>query len=199
MGKQFDPTSILSDDEKAAIVNQRAKQWAAQAFSHQLNREAILARPQGRHGRHRRRAGDTEHRRGKRSQQGRRNPGGARGRRVVTTVAAMVELNSDWIGGLAGVVVALFGALAWFIRSTVATAVKELDARISTDMSDIKAHIGDLADRTHRLEQQVDEVVIPRQADIARRLHVNKRNDDDGDGNEGRIQYRIHHADQASG
>jgi len=43
MGKQFDPASILSDDEKAAIVNQRAKQWAAEAFSHQLNREAILA------------------------------------------------------------------------------------------------------------------------------------------------------------
>lgn len=43
MGKQaFDPASILSDDEKAAIVNQRAKQWAAEAFSHQLNREALL-------------------------------------------------------------------------------------------------------------------------------------------------------------
>ena len=39
---QFDPSSILSDDEKAAIVNQRAKQWAAEAFSHQLNREALL-------------------------------------------------------------------------------------------------------------------------------------------------------------
>lgn len=43
MAKQFDPSSILSDDEKAAIVNQRAKQWAAEAFSHQLNREALLA------------------------------------------------------------------------------------------------------------------------------------------------------------
>jgi len=44
MAKQqtFDPASILSDDEKAAIVNQRAKQWAAEAFSHQLNREALL-------------------------------------------------------------------------------------------------------------------------------------------------------------
>ena len=40
---KFDPASILSDDEKAAIVNQRAKQWAAEAFSHQLNREALLA------------------------------------------------------------------------------------------------------------------------------------------------------------
>ena len=98
----------------------------------------------------------------------------------MTTVAAMVELNSDWIGGLAGVVVALFGALAWFIRSTVATAVKELDARISTDMSDIKAHLNDLSDRTHRLEQQVDEVVIPRQADIASRLDINNRDDDGG-------------------
>ena len=45
----FDPASILSDDEKAAIVNQRAKQWAAEAFSHQLNREALLAAdPNGR-------------------------------------------------------------------------------------------------------------------------------------------------------
>lgn len=43
MAKQFDPSSILSDDEKAAIVNQLAKQWAAEAFSHQLNREALLA------------------------------------------------------------------------------------------------------------------------------------------------------------
>jgi len=42
MAKRFDPSSILSDDEKAAIVNQRAKQWAAEAFSHQLNREALL-------------------------------------------------------------------------------------------------------------------------------------------------------------
>ena len=40
---KFDPSSILSDDEKAAIVNQRAKQWAAEAFSHQLDREALLA------------------------------------------------------------------------------------------------------------------------------------------------------------
>lgn len=39
----FDPASLLSDDEKATIVNQRAKQWAAEAFSHQLNREALLA------------------------------------------------------------------------------------------------------------------------------------------------------------
>ena len=44
MAKQtFDPASVLSDEEKAAIVNQRAKQWAAEAFSHQLNREALLA------------------------------------------------------------------------------------------------------------------------------------------------------------
>ena len=39
---KFDPSSILSDDEKAAIVNQRAKQWAAEAFSQQLNRESRL-------------------------------------------------------------------------------------------------------------------------------------------------------------
>lgn len=38
----FDPASILTDDEKASIVNQRAKQWAAEAYSHQLNREALL-------------------------------------------------------------------------------------------------------------------------------------------------------------
>ena len=39
---KFDPSSILSDDEKADIVNQRAKQWAKAAFGHQLNRESRL-------------------------------------------------------------------------------------------------------------------------------------------------------------
>ena len=40
---KFDPSSVLSDDEKVAIVNQRAKQWAAEAYGHQLNRDALLA------------------------------------------------------------------------------------------------------------------------------------------------------------
>jgi hypothetical protein len=39
----FDPSSILTDEEKEQIVSQRAKQWAVEAYSHQLNREAILA------------------------------------------------------------------------------------------------------------------------------------------------------------
>ena len=43
----FDPTSILTDDEKHAIVADRAKTWAREAFSHQLNKEAIEALPDG--------------------------------------------------------------------------------------------------------------------------------------------------------
>lgn len=39
---KFDPSSVLSDDEKVAILNQRAKQWGAEAYGHQLNREALL-------------------------------------------------------------------------------------------------------------------------------------------------------------
>jgi len=42
----FDPTSILSDAEKFAIAHDRAKTWAREAFSHQLNKEAIEALPE---------------------------------------------------------------------------------------------------------------------------------------------------------
>jgi len=41
----FDPTSILTDAEKFAIVDDRAKTWAREFYSHQLNREAIEALP----------------------------------------------------------------------------------------------------------------------------------------------------------
>ena len=41
----FDPASILTDETKQAIVSDRAEQWAREAFSHQLNREAIAALP----------------------------------------------------------------------------------------------------------------------------------------------------------
>ena len=43
----FDPTSILTDAEKHAIVADRAKTWATAAYSHQLNREAIEELPDG--------------------------------------------------------------------------------------------------------------------------------------------------------
>jgi len=43
----FDPTSILTDAEKFAIVDDRAKTWAADAYSHQLNKEAIEELPDG--------------------------------------------------------------------------------------------------------------------------------------------------------
>lgn len=44
MGKQaFDPASILSDDEKAAIVNQRIGQLAREAYAHELNKAEKLA------------------------------------------------------------------------------------------------------------------------------------------------------------
>ena len=39
----FDPTSILTDQRKAEIVNARLAQWADDAYMHQVSRESILA------------------------------------------------------------------------------------------------------------------------------------------------------------
>ena len=75
--QQLTRLRFFSDDERPPSSTSGKAMGPAEAFSHQLNREALLAADPGRHGRHRRRARDTEHRRGKRSQQGRRNPGGA--------------------------------------------------------------------------------------------------------------------------
>lgn len=42
----FDPASVLTDDEKQQLIDQRVKAWAVDAFSHQLNRQALEALPQ---------------------------------------------------------------------------------------------------------------------------------------------------------
>lgn len=39
----FDPTAALTDQEKAAIADQRVRAWAADAYGHQLNRAGLLA------------------------------------------------------------------------------------------------------------------------------------------------------------
>jgi len=39
----FDPTSALTDTEKAAIANERVRAWAADAYGHLLNKEAVKA------------------------------------------------------------------------------------------------------------------------------------------------------------
>lgn len=36
-------TDVLSDEEKQQILSQRVKSWAADAYSHELNKEALLA------------------------------------------------------------------------------------------------------------------------------------------------------------
>jgi len=101
-------------------------------------------------------------------------------------MGAAISLESDWIAALLGVSMAMFGALAWFVRATVSAAVKELEARMTSDMKEIKGHLGDIAERTGRLETQMDNVVIPRQADIARRLKIDRRSDDPIDDDERR-------------
>jgi len=39
----FDPTSALTDAEKAQIAEQRVRAWAADAYGHQLNKAGVLA------------------------------------------------------------------------------------------------------------------------------------------------------------
>lgn len=41
----FDPASVLTDEEKQQLIDQRVKAWAIDAFSHQLNKDALEALP----------------------------------------------------------------------------------------------------------------------------------------------------------
>lgn len=43
----IDPADLLTDAQKAAIVEQRVQAWAADAFGHQLNKAAVLAADPG--------------------------------------------------------------------------------------------------------------------------------------------------------
>jgi len=92
-------------------------------------------------------------------------------------MAAILTLESDWVVALLGVLVTMFSALAWFVRQTVSSGVKELDARMRSDLKDINAGLGDLrghlrdiSERVGRLERQMDETIIPRQERISRQL-----------------------------
>ena len=71
----------------------------------------------------------------------------------------------------------MFSALAWFVRQTVSSGVKELEARMRSDLKDINAGLGDLrghlrdiSERVGRLERRMDETIIPRQERISRQL-----------------------------
>lgn len=97
----------------------------------------------------------------------------------MTTTGEVITLSSEWIVASLGVTLALFSALAWFVRSTVTAAVRELETRMERELVEIKSHLTDVADRTRRLESQMDDTVIPRQADIARKLHADRREHDD--------------------
>jgi len=98
----------------------------------------------------------------------------------MNTSGEVITLSSEWIVASLGVTLALFSALAWFVRSTVTAAVRELETRMERDLVEIKSHLTDVSDRTKRLEAQMDDVVIPRQSDIARKLHADRREHDGG-------------------
>ena len=96
-------------------------------------------------------------------------------------MAAILTLESDWVVALLGGLVSLFSALAWFVRQTVNNGVKGLEGRMSrdldeikthmaSDLTEIKAHVQDVGERVGRLEQQVDDTIIPKQERIARKL-----------------------------
>lgn len=97
----------------------------------------------------------------------------------MNTTGEVITLSSEWIVTFLGVSLALFSALAWFVRSTVTAAVRELETRMERELVEIKSHLTDVADRTRRLESQMDDTVIPRQADIARKLDADRREHDD--------------------
>ena len=98
----------------------------------------------------------------------------------MNTTSEIITISSEWIAASLGVTLALFSALAWFVRSTVTAAVRELETRMERELVEIKSHLTDVADRTRRLEFQMDDTVIPRQADIARELHADRREHDGG-------------------
>lgn len=92
-------------------------------------------------------------------------------------MGAAVTLESDWVIALVGVMVTLFSALAWFVRQTVSSGVKESEARMRSDLAEIHnhlkeltGHVTDIGDRVGRLEHQVDDTIIPKQERIARKL-----------------------------
>lgn len=95
-----------------------------------------------------------------------------------SVLAAEVVLNTDFITVVVVVFGTMFSALAWFMKSISNSASAELENRMDEDLSDIKKDLAMIAEelkdilrRTERLEKQVDETIIPRQQEIAKKLN----------------------------
>lgn len=95
-----------------------------------------------------------------------------------SVLAAEVVLNTDFITVVVVVFGMMFSALAWFMKSISNSASADLENRMDEDLSDIKKDLAMIAEalkdvlrRTERLEKQVDETIIPRQQEIAKKLN----------------------------
>lgn len=95
-----------------------------------------------------------------------------------SVLAAEVVLNTDFITVVVVVFGMMFSALAWFVKSISNSASADLESRMDEDLSDIKKDLAMIAEelkdilrRTERLEKQVDETIIPRQQEIAKKLN----------------------------
>lgn len=95
-----------------------------------------------------------------------------------SVLAVEVVLNTDFITVVVVVFGMMFSALAWFMRSISNSASADLERAMDEDLSDIKKdlamiaeEIKDILRRTERLEKQVDETIIPRQQEIAKKLN----------------------------
>lgn len=96
---------------------------------------------------------------------------------MTQSLAAEVVLNTDFITVIVVVFGMMFSALAWFMKSISNSSSAELENKMDEDLAEIKkdlamivGSIKDLLRRTERLEKQVDETIIPRQREIAKKL-----------------------------
>lgn len=95
-----------------------------------------------------------------------------------SVLAVEVVLNTDFIAVVVVVFGMMFSALAWFMKSISNSASADLERAMDEDLSDIKKDLAMIAEelkdilrRTERLEKQVDETIIPRQQEIAKKLN----------------------------
>lgn len=95
-----------------------------------------------------------------------------------SVLAVEVVLNTDFITVVVVVFGMMFSVLAWFMKSISNSASADLERAMDEDLSDIKKDLAMIAEelkdilrRTERLEKQVDETIIPRQQEIAKKLN----------------------------
>ena len=95
-----------------------------------------------------------------------------------SVLASEVVLNTDFITVVVVVFGMMFSALAWFMKSISNSTSADLERAMDEDLSDIKKDLAMIAEelkdilrRTERLEKQVDETIIPRQQEIAKKLN----------------------------